>query len=295
MLRPMHIPARILRKHAMDVVPSLRNQTEREVQREETILKAAACLIARFGAAAISFTNLATAIKISPATMRKHFTDLDALIGEMMRRHLSAISQAIGAVPRDAPDRQRKQRVAYIEATRCLGAPTQAHLILITYRTILAEDERISVEEIRNVIGDTLGRENPEGTLHLLDSPCFDIDQIEAMLTAASTARRQFAPPRTATPEPPTALEPPAKISLDLPKISRLETQGGPLCQPRKLQPRDRPERPVPDDDLQRLLADPRGPPASIAALRSALARSVGKQALLFEKRSKNFGAAVGD
>ena len=265
----MHIPARILRKHAIDVVPSLRDQTEREIRREEIILKAAESLIARFGAAAVTFTNLAIAIKIAPSTMRKHFTDLDALIGEMMRRHLSAISQAIGAVPRDAPDRQRKQRAAYIEATRFLGAPTQAHLILITYRTILAEDERISVEEIRNVIGDTLGRENPEGTLHLLDSPCFDIDQIEAMLTAARAALPQSAAEITAqaeTPEPTQATEPPDDIDLAWSRISGVEFPGFPLCQPRIPQPGDGPERTPSDAELRRALIEARAPPRSLAA-----------------------------
>ena len=265
----MHIPARILRKHAIDVVPSLRDQTEREIRREEIILKAAESLIARFGAAAVTFTNLAIAIKIAPSTMRKHFTDLDALMGEMMRRHLQTISQAMGAVPRDAPDRRRLQRAAYIEATRFFGAPTEAHLIYTTYRTILAEDERITIEEIRNVIGATLDGENPEGTLHLLDSPCFDIDQIEAMLTAARAALPQSAAEITAqaeTPEPTQATEPPDDIDLAWSRISGVEFPGFPLCQPRIPQPGDGPERTPSDAELRRALIEARAPPRSLAA-----------------------------
>ena len=181
----MLIPARILRKHAMDVDPTLRLLTPKEEAREERILTTAAHLITRFGAAAISFTNLAIAIKIAPSTMRRHFADFDALLGEIMRRHLQTIAEALGAVPRDAPDRPRLQRAAYIEATRGLGAPTAAHFILATYRTILPDDERDSINAIREQIGIILAGADGEACLHLLDCPCYDIDQIERMLSAA--------------------------------------------------------------------------------------------------------------
>jgi AcrR family transcriptional regulator len=206
--------------------------------------------------------------------MRKHFTDLDALMGEMMRRHLQTISQAMGAVPRDAPDRRRLQRAAYIEATRFLGAPTEAHLIYTTYRAILAEDERTTIEEIRDVIGNTLCPENPAGTLDLLDSPNFDPAEIEAMIAAANAARSAFAPPLPAdaiaahaeTPAPIPAIEPPEDIDMAWSRIGGVEIPGGPLCQPRKRQPWDTPERLLSDAELHLAIAEARAPPTSLAA-----------------------------
>ena len=266
----MHIPARILRKHAIDVVPSLRDQTEREIRREEIILKAAESLIARFGAAAVTFTNLAIAIKIAPSTMRKHFTDLDALMGEMMRRHLQTISQAMGAVPRDAPDRRRLQRAAYIEATRGLGAPTAAHFILATYRTILPDDERDSINAIREQIGIILAGADGEACLHLLDCPCYDIDQIERMLSAAFCHEQPAtAPDRPAqaaqietTPPNPTDVQS-LKGEIDLSRISVVESPAGPY----KPLPADTPPalRRL-AEELRRLQVQAQAPPQTIAA-----------------------------
>jgi AcrR family transcriptional regulator len=224
----MHIPARILRSHLMDIDRTLRDLTAREQAREERILRDAQFLIARFGAAALTFTNLAIAMKIAPATLRRHFADFDALLGEIMRRHLRAIASAIGEIPHDAPNRARLQRAAYITATRTLGAPTEAHLILTTHRTTLPEDERASVAGLRGQIGLELGGTNGEATLYLLDCPHFTIDQIEPMLEAAAQPVADV--PKQAAAPPPT---PGGSFHLiaDLSDISGVALPGGLLME----------------------------------------------------------------
>ena len=257
------------------------------------ILTTAAHLIVRFGAPAISFTNLAVAIKIAPTTMRRHFPDFHALLGEIMRRHLKTISAALGAVPRDVPDRRRQQRAAYIEATRFLGAPTAAHLILVTYRAILPEDERESVNGIRDQLAMALGGDNGELALHLLDCPCCDLDQIERMLatatgapeTAALSARPEASQPQPQVAAPPPIEAPPIAApaadhpprerarpvtagmllneagEVDYARISGVDIPGGPLgaAEPYNPPPWDRhPSRLLSDAELQRLRAKPK-------------------------------------
>jgi AcrR family transcriptional regulator len=226
----MHIPARILRSHAMDIDLTLRDKTQREVAREERILQDAQYLIARFGAAAITFTNLAIAIKIAPSTMRKHFADFDALLGEIMRRHLRRVLNAIAEVPPGTPDRQRLQRAAYIGATRTLGAFTEAHLILTTYLATLPEDERCSVMDMRAQLGTILAGSDGEATLHLLDCLHYDLDQIEDMLAAAAARRKKpQAPPAMIAEAPP----PPACMAVHtLSDISGVALPGGLLMDP---------------------------------------------------------------
>jgi AcrR family transcriptional regulator len=226
----MLIPARILRQHAMDVDPTLRHLTPREEAREERILKTAIHLITRFGVAAISFTNLAIGIKIAPSTLRKHFADFDALLGEIMRRHLQIISQALAAVPCDAPDRPRRQRAAYIEATRCLGAPTATHLILTNYRANLPDDERETVNAIREQIGLELAGADGEACLHLLDCPGYDIDQIERMLIAAFCHEQPAPVAHSEAALPDLADLQTLKHEINLACINLTESPGGPLC-----------------------------------------------------------------
>jgi AcrR family transcriptional regulator len=267
----MLIPARILRTHAMDVDPTLRHLSEREIEREERIIACAQHLIVRFGAAAISFTNLALAIRISPTTMRMHFADFHALLGEIMRRHLKTINAAMAAVPRDAPDRPQLQRAAYIEATRFLGAPNAPHLILITYRTMLPDDERESVDSIREQIGMVLAGADGGACLSLLDNPCFDLGQIEAMLHTAfctpETIQAEAAPPAPAEqPAPHAAALRDEHGNIDYARISGVDIPGGKLCsgEPYKPPPWDTTHalRHLSDAELQRL----RGPPKTIAA-----------------------------
>jgi AcrR family transcriptional regulator len=248
----------------MDVDPSLRQLSMKEEVRQDRILADAQCAIARFGLAAITFTNLAAAINVAPATMRRHFTDLDALVAEIMRRHLRTIAQAIGAVPHGAPDRKRHMRAAYIEATRCLGAPTEAHLILTRHRSALAEDERISVDDIRAQLATTLGGDDAGGALDLLDCFAYSLEDVEAML-AAVTARRAQA--QAEPPAPPPPIEP-GDTGRERARLSNKEIPGGPSGEavPGQPTPRDPPARSMTDEDLKRAWEKARAPPGTLAA-----------------------------
>jgi AcrR family transcriptional regulator len=206
----MPTPPRILRKHAADADHSLRDLSWKEIQREERIIAMATHLIARFGLAGVTFTDLAVAIKIAPTTLRRHFTDMDALTGEIIRLHFNTIFDALSAVPHGVPDRRRKLRAAYINATRVLGAPTEPQLIHTTCRAGLSEDERCNVEDVRAQIGLILCPEAPEAALVLLDSPWFDAEDVEALLQAyreRAAEREACAPSPWIDPDPEPAPE----------------------------------------------------------------------------------------
>jgi len=202
----MQTPLRILRRRAIEIDPAIADLTPRQQLRERLILAVATDLFARFGPYAISFTNLARSMKMAPATMRWHFADLHALLGEIMRRHLQALRTAIEAVPSGAPDRRRLQRAAYVNATREGAGLTQVHHILTAYRTQLPDDERELVDALRDQLGLALGGAKGEAVLALLDFPQFGAEQIECMLQAAfRTSAPAEAPP---APGPQTAPTP---------------------------------------------------------------------------------------
>jgi AcrR family transcriptional regulator len=101
----MFIPARILRATARSLDPNPRYLTTREREREERVLSLGKGLLAIYGRNAIKFGEMAAGLEISPTTLRRHFTDLDALLGEILRLHLRGLSSAIGEVDADDPDR----------------------------------------------------------------------------------------------------------------------------------------------------------------------------------------------
>jgi AcrR family transcriptional regulator len=106
----MEIPHRILRAHALDLDPTLRDLTTRELERQERILKIAQSLFVRYGRHTITFRGLATAMKMATATLRKHYTCLDALLAALLHRHLQQITKAMGEVPQEAPNRAQAPR-----------------------------------------------------------------------------------------------------------------------------------------------------------------------------------------
>ena len=113
----MNPPARICRAIVQDIIgrPVL---TGRQRDREDKILIAGEKLMARFGRHGITFALVAASVSISRATLFFHFTDLDALLGEILRRHLRALATALGEVPRETPNRQPVLRATYLHATR---------------------------------------------------------------------------------------------------------------------------------------------------------------------------------
>jgi len=180
-----HINPRILRAEADKFDRSLRFLTERDRQRREHIVKAAQALLARHGTHAVTFGALALALRMGAGTLRRHFIDLDELLGEILSRHLLAISTALGEIPFNDPDRARKKREAYFTFTRtAFGGLTEAHLLYTRDRHRLPEDIAVNLEQTREGLGELLAGPNGREALVLLDTPYIPLANIEAMLAA---------------------------------------------------------------------------------------------------------------
>jgi AcrR family transcriptional regulator len=210
---PMPTPARLLRAFA-DELPGMRPRfSARELAQQDRILAAAQSLFARFGRTNITMGNFALALRMSPATIRRYFCDLDCILAELLLRHLNAIAKAIGEIPHDAPGRRTAARRAYAEATRTpFGAPTEAHLLLVRDRHVLPPDLLETVEKLRDGLGDIVGGPDAITALTLLDISHLPVAQIEAMLAplepaapAEPPARLVLMPPR---PPPPSIARP---------------------------------------------------------------------------------------
>ena len=143
--------------------------------------------------------------------MRRHFSDLDALLATLLRAHLRKLATAIGKIPHDAADRPQKMRAAYLAYTRTdLGTCTEAHLLLVRHRNLLPEDLFAPIEATRRDLGETLARGHSEAALNLLDTPSLDAPCIEAALAGIiATAAKQ---PKSAPP----ALKPSAPIAAPI-------------------------------------------------------------------------------
>jgi len=185
----MPIPIRILRAHVEDLPGERRTPSARELDREDRILTTARALISRYGRANLTLGALAAAIRLAPATIRRHFPDLDSILAELIIRHLRAISCAVGDATRDIPfnhpNRGALQRAAYVAFTRnAFSGSTPDHTLLIRERHALPPDLLEPIENLRALMGGTLGKTNPETILSLLDNPFIQPPQIEAMLAA---------------------------------------------------------------------------------------------------------------
>ena len=181
----MHINPRILRAEADAFDRQQRFLPERDRQRREHILTVAQALLSRHGRHAITFGAMAAALRMAPATLRRHFIDLDALLGEILSRHLLALAAAMGQVPFNDPDRSRKKREAYFTFTHGpFGSLTEAHLLYTRDRHSLPEDLLTSLEQTREGLGEFLAGPNGREALLLLDTPYIPLTNIEAMLAA---------------------------------------------------------------------------------------------------------------
>jgi AcrR family transcriptional regulator len=180
----MPTPIRILRAHADDLPNARPMLSARELDREDRILSTARALFYRFGRVNLTFTALAVAMRLAPATIRRHFPDLDSILAEIIIRHLRAIACALGEVPREHPNRQAAARAAYIAFTRNgMGcAPTEAHTLLIRERHTLPPDLLEHIEQLRDLIGTSFAKDHIETTIGLLDNCFLQRPQIEAML-----------------------------------------------------------------------------------------------------------------
>ncbi len=203
----MQTEPRILRTHVDNRTrrPPL---TDKQREREERIITATRTLMASFAGDTLTIGKLALALRMSPATIRRHFIDIDSILAEILLRHLIEISRAIGKIPREHPAWHAAARAAYIEATRTgWGALSDAHLLLIRARHTLPDDLAKPIEDMRQLIGEALAGEHAETALTLLDAPHLQPPQIEAMLAAsqAKPAPKPAAPRQAAPPAPPQA------------------------------------------------------------------------------------------
>jgi AcrR family transcriptional regulator len=184
----MQIPLRILRAYAEDLPNGRPKLSAREMDREDKILAAAQMFMVRFGRSALTMGTFAASLHMATGTIRKHFADLDAMLAEILIRHLAAIANAIGEVPYNAPNLHAARRAAYLGATRtAFNAPTDRHLLLLRDRHSLPQDLAETVENLRNGIGDMVAGPNGATALALLDMPDLQAPEIEAMLAALTT------------------------------------------------------------------------------------------------------------
>ena len=192
----MRTPNRLLRADAEELERNPPDLTPREAEQYNRILSIAEPIMARRGMHTMTLPGLAEALRMSPRTMRRHFSALDALLATLLRRHLRKLAYAIGKVPNDAADRAQKMRAAYLAYTRTdLGFYTDAHLLLVRDRNLLPEDLFTNIEGARRDLGDTLAYGHSEAALNLLDTRSLDAACIEAALAGIAAKQPKSAPP----------------------------------------------------------------------------------------------------
>ena len=197
----MPIPIRTLRTHADDLPNARPILSARELDREDRILNTARALMVRFGRANLTFRSLAVAMRLAPATIRRHFPDLDSILAELITRHLRAIACALGEVARDHPHQLAGKRAAYLTFTRNgLGcAPTESHTLLVRERHTLPPDLLDPIEHHRDIIGTMLTKEHTDTTLALLDNCFLQPKQIETMLATLQNPSAALPKPKPIT------------------------------------------------------------------------------------------------
>jgi AcrR family transcriptional regulator len=178
--------------------------TPRQRKRQDDILNLTEQLITRFGPVTTSMRLIAHALRITHATLRWHFSDTDAILGEILRRHLHRLGAFLAEVPRDEPDYQRRKREAFVAFTRGpYGGATVPHQLFVNHLSNLPDDIRIPIENTYTNLGFSLAGDLCEEALDLLDNPRHDSREIERRLTATpppAAPQPAAAPPVTAQP-----------------------------------------------------------------------------------------------
>ncbi len=209
-MKPTH---RALRDR-IDAIPGNHPHfTAREQDRQEQIVTAGRTLLAEFGARSFTMTAFALAMRMSAASIRRHFIDLDSLLVHILNRHLLTLSTVMGTLPRGANDKHAARRSAYLAHTRTvLGGLTEAHLLLVRDRHLLPQADLERIETIRANLAPLLAAEHADAVLAWLDTPTIDLADIDAILAAraahtAPAAQAAPAPPgpRFKRPPPPTS------------------------------------------------------------------------------------------
>jgi AcrR family transcriptional regulator len=202
------IPRRLPRLRA-EPAPSRRALTQRERNVQAYILEAAGNIFVVHGRGPIVMTKFACALGLAPATIRRHFYDLDHIFAHILSGYLDTILAGLGEMPGVARHIQAARRMIYFRLTRGVsGIATPMHALLLRDRFLLPRDELEPLEAQRQAIGRVLGGDAWEETLYLLDAPSLDLAKIEALLDASAAidrARRGGLPDPAATQSlPPT-------------------------------------------------------------------------------------------
>jgi len=215
--RRMKTPLRILRASIFHITrPDLR-RTPRQRQRHEEIIGAGRVMMAEFGRHALQFKDLAEALLISSTTLRRHFADLDELLGVILLRHLTALTAVLGAIEGDGPGLQAARRAVYVKSTRLPGGGfTPDHLLVVRDRLALPADVSEKVEAARAALGVLLAGDAGEMALALLDAPGATLARVE-MCLAPLLAERRAVPARAEKRIVPGRMEKPSAPAMAAP------------------------------------------------------------------------------
>ena len=208
-LPTMRTTNRALRDHIDSLPGNQPRFNAREQDRQEQIVTAGRTLLAEFGAGSFTMNAFALALRMSPASIRRHFIDLDSLLVHILNRHLLTLSTVMGTLPRGANDKQAARRGAYLAHTRtALGGLTESHLLLVRDRHLLPQADFDRIEEIRANLGTLLAAEHVQTVLELLDMPTMDLADIDAILAARAAHASPAGCPSPAAPKPIFKLRP---------------------------------------------------------------------------------------
>jgi AcrR family transcriptional regulator len=150
----MKTPHRILKTQANHIERAPDRFSQRDRERHERIIRISTPLFATNGRAALTTNGLAIALDIPAATFRRHFVDLDELLGVILTRHLGAISKALGEVRLDSADLPKARRAAYIAYTH-----TPFHDLTDIHRLLVRDSHPPNI--IATAHGDVLVRSLP--------------------------------------------------------------------------------------------------------------------------------------
>jgi AcrR family transcriptional regulator len=211
----MPTPTRILRTLCEELDPSMHDRTIREESQFQRILKCAPALLTFYNIDRITFTALATAMKMAPATLRKHFVDIPALLGYLIREHLREINAAISTIRHGTPNQFQLRRAAYLTATRKpLGAHTEIHLLMLNNLANLPDDVRLPLLEFQAQLAAALAPPGQaEFVLSMIENPYITPSRLEAIIATPESAWHETAFEPTAE-----AAEAPAPLTIPTPK-----------------------------------------------------------------------------
>ena len=221
------VPARMIRAVVADIIQHV--PSKRELAQMEHIEAAAIELFADRGPYTLSLNNFARQIGISPHAVGRIYLDREHLLGEILRKHITALMTELSRIAENTPNRPMHCRAAYHRLTRGAdGKLTKVHFILGRYLHFLPPDELAPTEIMRADLKAMLGAgQLGEQAAILLDGGFATLDRIEGMLAvfaefpepdeAAAVlpqpAANQDQPRRATSPPMPTPYQTPARRS----------------------------------------------------------------------------------